>query len=173
MATQINEGEALIVGRGSRETAIALLKAADDVGAPVESVRTVMDGFVVPSEVADKYEESVAEKDRQEVRRFEEDAEQPTNVRQSDTEPVTDSEIANVGLENSGDTTAEAAVASREQVDAAGESGSSEDEGDKGAEVPAKSADKPTWVDYAKTQGYDESEGLTKDQLIERYGVSE
>lgn len=160
MATQINEGEALIVGRGSRETAIALLKAADDVGAPVESVRTVMDGFVVPSEVADKYEESVAEAERNEVRRFEEDAEQPTNVRQSNTEPVTDSEIANVGLENSGDTTAEAAVASREQ-------------GDKGADVPAKSASKGDWEAYAVSQGYDTEEGLTKDQLIERYGASE
>ena len=159
MATQLNEGEALIVGRGDRDTAVALLKAADDAGYPVESVRTVTDGFVVPAEVADKYEETIG-KDAKEVRRFEEEPDEPTNVRQSTEEPVTDSEIANVGLENSGDTTAEAAVASREQ-------------GDEGASAPAKSASKGDWEAYAVSQGYDADEGLTKDQLIERYGASE
>lgn len=42
-----------------------------------------------------------------------------------------------------------------------------------GDERPAKTADKGTWVDYAKTQGYDESEELTKSQLIERFGATE
>jgi hypothetical protein len=132
MATQIKEGEALIVGRGDRDTAVALLKAADDTGHPVESVRTVMDGFVVPAEVADKYEEAVAAKSRKEVRRFE-----------------------------------SAEEASGEAAD------ESEGEGDEGAEVPAKSASKGDWEAYAASQGYDAEEGLTKDQLIERYGVSE
>ena len=132
MATQIKEGEALIVGRGDRDTAVALLKAADDTGYPVESVRTVMDGFVVPAEVADKYEEAVAAKSRKEVRRFE-----------------------------------SAEEASGEAAD------ESEGEGDEGAEVPAKSASKGDWEAYAVSQGYDAEEGLTKDQLIERYGVSE
>jgi hypothetical protein len=132
MATQIKEGEALIVGRGDRDTAVALLKAADDTGHPVESVRTVMDGFVVPAEVADKYEEAVAAKSRKEVRRFE-----------------------------------SAEEASGEAAD------ESEGEGDEGAEVPAKSASKGDWEAYAVSQGYDAEEGLTKDQLIERYGVSE
>jgi hypothetical protein len=34
---------------------------------------------------------------------------------------------------------------------------------------PTKSAAKSKWVNYAKAQGYDESEGLTHDQLVERY----
>lgn len=38
---------------------------------------------------------------------------------------------------------------------------------------PAVSASKGEWVAFAKTQDYDESEGLTKDELIERYGASE
>lgn len=36
--------------------------------------------------------------------------------------------------------------------------------------APAKTASKGDWVAYAAEQGYDESEGLTKDELIERYG---
>lgn len=36
--------------------------------------------------------------------------------------------------------------------------------------APAKNAAKADWVAYASEQGYDESEGLTKDELIERYG---
>lgn len=36
--------------------------------------------------------------------------------------------------------------------------------------APAKNASKGDWVAYAAEQGYDESEGLTKDELIERYG---
>lgn len=37
---------------------------------------------------------------------------------------------------------------------------------------PAKSANKPDWVDYAVAQGADrdEAEKLTKDELIETYG---
>lgn len=35
---------------------------------------------------------------------------------------------------------------------------------------PNQSDTKGEWVDYAKTRGYDEDEGLTKDELIERYG---
>lgn len=42
-----------------------------------------------------------------------------------------------------------------------------------GDDVPAKSASKGDWVAYAASQGYDESEGLTKDELIERYGAAE
>ncbi len=37
-------------------------------------------------------------------------------------------------------------------------------------EPPAESDLKAEWVDYAKTRGYDESEGLTKGELIERHG---
>lgn len=49
------------------------------------------------------------------------------------------------------------------------------DSGDVGEELenagkPNVSDTKGDWVDYAKTQGYDEDEGLTKDELIERYG---
>ncbi len=36
-------------------------------------------------------------------------------------------------------------------------------------EPPSKSDSKSDWLDYAKTQGYDESEGFTKDELRERY----
>lgn len=39
-----------------------------------------------------------------------------------------------------------------------------------GDDRPTASATKADWVAYATTQGYDESEGLTKDQLVERYG---
>lgn len=39
-----------------------------------------------------------------------------------------------------------------------------------GDDRPALNAKKADWVDFAKTQGYDESEELTKDELIERYG---
>lgn len=38
------------------------------------------------------------------------------------------------------------------------------------AEAPNQSATKDEWVTYAETQGYDTSEGLNKDDLIERYG---
>jgi hypothetical protein len=143
MGTQIKEGEALIVGRGDRDTAVALLKAADDTGQPVESVRTVMDGFVVPTVVADAYEEALGAK-ANEVRRREDAA------------------------------AAAAAEEDGEVVGAASITGSNEgEEGDKGAEAPAKSASKGDWEAYAASQGYDAEEGLTKDQLIERYGVSE
>lgn len=37
-------------------------------------------------------------------------------------------------------------------------------------EPPAQSDLKSDWVTFAKSQGYDEAEGLTKDELIERYG---
>jgi regulator of protease activity HflC (stomatin/prohibitin superfamily) len=141
MGTQIKEGEALIVGRGDRDTAVALLKAADDTGQPVESVR--MDGFVVPTVVADAYEEALGAK-ANEVRRREDAA------------------------------AAAAAEEDGEVVGAASITGSNEGEaGDTGAEAPAKSASKGDWEAYAASQGYDAEEGLTKDQLIERYGVSE
>lgn len=153
MGTQIKEGEALVVGRGRRETAIALLKAADDTGHPVESVRTVMDGFLVPAEVADAYEEAVAEKERQEVRRFQEQS----------------AEEAAAGIDDAGEAAEQPAETGEETV---GSTGITETEAET-VKVPAKSADKPTWVEFAKTQGYDESEDLTKDQLIERYGASE
>lgn len=39
-----------------------------------------------------------------------------------------------------------------------------------GSEQPNVSDNKSAWVDYAETQGYDADEGLTKDELIERYG---
>lgn len=38
---------------------------------------------------------------------------------------------------------------------------------------PAKSASKGDWLDYAKSQGFDESEDLSKSQLIERFGATE
>jgi hypothetical protein len=38
---------------------------------------------------------------------------------------------------------------------------------------PAKSASKGDWVEYAVGQGYDESEDLSKSQLIERFGATE
>ena len=37
-------------------------------------------------------------------------------------------------------------------------------------EAPNVSDRKSDWVDYAVTRGYDPDEGLTKDELIERYG---
>ena len=37
---------------------------------------------------------------------------------------------------------------------------------------PADSASKGDWVTYASTQGYDEAEGLTKAELIERFGAT-
>lgn len=39
--------------------------------------------------------------------------------------------------------------------------------------IPAKSADKPTWVAYAVSQGMseDDANAATKDQLIEQYGI--
>lgn len=37
-------------------------------------------------------------------------------------------------------------------------------------ETPNVSDTKDVWVDYAKTQGYDEDEGLTKQELIDQYG---
>jgi len=46
-------------------------------------------------------------------------------------------------------------------------------DGEEGDERPSKSSDKQSWVDFAKTQGYDEAEDLTKSQLIERYGATE
>lgn len=39
-----------------------------------------------------------------------------------------------------------------------------------GAEPPNVSDKKGKWVAYAKTQGYDPAEGLTKQQLIDEYG---
>lgn len=36
--------------------------------------------------------------------------------------------------------------------------------------TPNVSDSKADWVAYATTQGYDDTEGLTKDELIERYG---
>jgi hypothetical protein len=38
---------------------------------------------------------------------------------------------------------------------------------------PAASASKADWEAFAVAQGYDAEEGLTKAQLIERYGASE
>lgn len=38
------------------------------------------------------------------------------------------------------------------------------------AEPPAKSAKKADWEAYAATQGYDPDEGLTKDEMVDRYG---
>lgn len=37
-------------------------------------------------------------------------------------------------------------------------------------EKPNVSDVKSDWVDYAKKQGYDPDEGLTKQELIDRYG---
>lgn len=37
-------------------------------------------------------------------------------------------------------------------------------------EPPAVSDVKAEWVAYAVSRGYDESEGLTKAELVERYG---
>lgn len=50
---------------------------------------------------------------------------------------------------------------------------SADADGNDEGKAPAESASKGDWVDFAKTQGYDESEGLTKAELIERYGVTE
>lgn len=41
---------------------------------------------------------------------------------------------------------------------------------DQAETVPAQSDRKDVWVAYAITQGYDDSEGLTKDELVARYG---
>jgi len=43
--------------------------------------------------------------------------------------------------------------------------------GDGEAKAPAQSASKDEWVTFAKANGYDESEDLTKAQLIERFGA--
>ena len=40
-------------------------------------------------------------------------------------------------------------------------------------EAPAQSASKADWEAYAAGQGYDPAEGLTKAELIERFGASE
>lgn len=37
-------------------------------------------------------------------------------------------------------------------------------------ERPAKSATKPEWVAYAESQGVENADELTKDELIERFG---
>lgn len=36
--------------------------------------------------------------------------------------------------------------------------------------APAQGDRKDAWVAYAATKGYDEVEGLTKDELVARYG---
>lgn len=52
--TQIREGLTYVPGRGT-QTAKALLEAADKVGAPRESVKTQLRGYIVPEAVATEY----------------------------------------------------------------------------------------------------------------------
>ena len=72
------------------------------------------------------------------------------------------------GTEENGDETADGLTDTEKEADKqAAESRDGEDE----SKAPAKSASKEDWVTFAKTQGYDESEDLTKDKLIERFGA--
>lgn len=67
-----------IEGR-SRDTAIALLKAAGDLGHPLDVVRTTLNGYYAPADVAKAYEDGVeytpAEKSKPAA---EDEAEAPT-----------------------------------------------------------------------------------------------
>lgn len=63
------------------------------------------------------------------------------------------------------------ALGGKVEADGTEGEGTTESEESTEVEAPAQSADKDTWVAYAKTQGYDESEDLTKAKLIERFGA--
>ena len=58
--TPVPAGFGLILVR-SRENAIAALKAADDAGLAQSVVRTVDDGYLVPTAVFEKYQAAVEE----------------------------------------------------------------------------------------------------------------
>ena len=51
--------EEIFIGPKTTEIAVKLLAITDDLGLPVESVKTSVNGFLVPSDVADEFLEGV------------------------------------------------------------------------------------------------------------------
>ena len=162
MATEIPEGFALVPSRG-RDTAIALLKAADDAGVDQTTVRTVFEGFLVPEAVIDHYTGDELE-DGEVQRHGDEPEVGPTGDEKFDA----DAEAAGI-TDGQGDApspgTEARAVQEAGQQEAAPEP----------VKAPAKSASKGAWVDFAVSQGAEreEAESATQADLIERYGSAE
>lgn len=134
------------------ETARRLLAAADSVDVPQETVRSVQDGYEVPKEVLDAYNDT-------------EDREFP-----APTEGVFSLEAPQTSHEPFVPDTSHEAAEITEDSDEAEEI---KDEGDGAEEAkPAGNAGKDAWADWAaEYKGYDKSEDLSRDELKAKYAV--
>lgn len=138
-----------ISGR-SRERARTLIQLATDNGFDATVVRTdsVRGGYLVPKKVAKAYEEAAKTPATEDAQTTESD----TKTAESDTKTAE----TETGAQESGTEASEGATTEEDNSDP----------------QPAGNASQAVWADWAKrNKNYDESEGLTRDQLKERFGA--
>ena len=169
-----------IKGGRSRENAVNLLAAADVLGLPREVVRTTMNGFRVPEEVAKKAgfdpEPALV------------GTPQPSDPPPSEPLPEGDREVvetqratAQVPPPSEAPEPAEspnATEATEPEDEPEGESEAEETEDEPEAEEtkePAGNASKAVWVEYAKSKGATDAdlEGLGRNDIAAKYGTKE
>lgn len=187
MSNAIPEGFAFIEGRDP-EVAKALFDAAEKAGVDVYDVRTDSRGYIFPDSLVEHYEAPEGTPDAEVGEAVEAEAEvesdgkQPADdearaaaarngVATPDPDPVTsdakvESEVVDPavttpdagGTPAGGEATAETGAENAGAVDGS-------------VEEPKKSGSTAAWVEFAQTKGYDESEGLSRDELVARYGT--
>lgn len=147
-----------ISGR-SRERAKQLIQLAEDAGLEATVIHTdsIRGGYLVPQEVADAYAGDISATD------------EDTAGQDRDNTP---SDGDNTPSDGDNQTPSSDAAAQ----DSDGQGVPAGDAGDQGSDaedpMPAGNASQSVWADWAKrNKGYDESEGLTRDQLKQRFGA--
>lgn len=141
-----------IKGHG-RDQARRVLAAAMAAGLPAASVRTSQAGYLLPTEALEHYETIAAMSDEE----FE--------------------SARKVGVQENGIVSLRLATEDDPEGDPEGDEGSSDDEGAESSEseleYPKGNASQETWESFAVEHfGYDPEEGLSRNELAEKYGKS-
>lgn len=171
MAPQtIPDGFALIAGRG-RDNARAALKAADDAGLEANVVRATTGGYLVPVKVLDFYE-APGDVEAEIVASTEtEEGTDGTSTEAGSTEAQTAEAAA---AEATGDDDTAGTADDEDTADTADAAATGQTETAK-IEQPPKSgagSGEEAWVAWAKeAHGYQESEGLSRNEIIAKFAV--
>lgn len=147
----LNEDEA-IVPDTSRNAARALLKIAEELELDPGVIVYTIKGFVVPTEVADRYEGPLTTNRIEDI-----PVSAPVTV---DTTIEGEEGIIKESTEAHEPT--DPGIFNREPFTSTA--------GETTAEAPAKNGKTEDWVAWAELHGYDKSEDLTRDELIAKYG---
>ena len=163
--------EAFISGR-SRDTARALIAAAEEAGVDPQRIRTSSQpaGYFVPNKVAKAYQAANGAPETDST-----DADVDSTAPDSDsTTPDSDSTGAAADTDDADSTTGgDGTQEPEKQEEPASEVKDAAPSEDDGVDPqPPGNASQAAWADWARrNKGYDESEGLTRDQLKTRFGA--